>query len=314
MRNSIATLAIAVFAGLTLANTGCKQQPNSSPNPSGNPINTPGRATQVPVGASYNITWQVRSVLAFSLFQANGYQPTTSGTVSIVLLRGPADLAEPFDCIVDNAPNTGTYSWTPPTSLENDNSRYGIKIIADGTGDYQYSTQFGISNPQKKVDSASSDSTSTTTVQAKNTVSVYHTTYLSATGTAPQSTQNPEQKSAPKSNFSHAIAPTIFSNYTAKPTYYRSHASLPVIVSANQNRTATYELAPSKPITKPSSLGPVLTSVAIASPPAPAAPTVTATESTTGTESSPIAQTAAAVRIAAGGMLAGLGALAVLAL
>ncbi|KAI4163072.1 MAG: hypothetical protein LQ342_003390 [Letrouitia transgressa] len=41
----------------------------------------------------------------------------------------------------------GKYVWTPPVSLEPDVTHYGIQIIVSGTGQYQYSTQFGISNP-----------------------------------------------------------------------------------------------------------------------------------------------------------------------
>ena len=73
-------------------------------------------------------------------------QPTSKekGPISIVLLRGPSDLAEEFQCIVNSIENTGSYSWNVPKDLEVDASHYGLKIIVDKTGDYQYSTQFGI--------------------------------------------------------------------------------------------------------------------------------------------------------------------------
>ncbi|KAL9633577.1 MAG: hypothetical protein Q9164_004621 [Protoblastenia rupestris] len=298
MLNSQAILAIAVFTGLTLANTGCKVQPNSSPNPSGNPVITPGKTSIVPVGALYDITWQ----------------PTTTGTVSIVLLRGPADFAEPFDCIVDSVANTGSYAWTPSNSLENDKTGYGIKIIDDSTGDYQYSTQFGISNTEKKAEStsqsASSPYTSTTTKSEQNTRKVYETQFHSTTGTAPLSTH----KSETKSKFTHLAGSTPHvSNFTVKPTHYSSsssYASAPTVISEvpAQNKTSTYAIQPTKPITKPSSLGPVQTSIAVETGAVPDAPTTTETPAAPATPTPELSN--GAVGVAAGGVLAGLGALA----
>ena len=63
-----------------------------------------------------------------------------------MLLRGPSTNVIPIDCLGDNIPNTGKFSWTPTTSLEADVTGYGLQIIVTGTGQFQYSTQFGISN------------------------------------------------------------------------------------------------------------------------------------------------------------------------
>lgn len=75
-------------------------------------------------------------------------QPTTPGKVSIVLLRGPAENVIPIDCLADSIANTGTFSWSPSTALTPDVTHYGLQIIVTGTGQFQYSTQFGISNPE----------------------------------------------------------------------------------------------------------------------------------------------------------------------
>jgi hypothetical protein len=40
----------------------------------------------------------------------------------------------------------GWFMWTPKQSLVADTTGYGLRIDVDGTQDYQYSTQFGISN------------------------------------------------------------------------------------------------------------------------------------------------------------------------
>ena len=89
--------------------------------PSGNPIYKPGLNEPIPVGQPYTITWD----------------PTTTGTVSIVLLRGPSTNVVPMYAIAESIPNTGTYTWTPSDDLENDVSHYGIQLIDDATGQFQ---------------------------------------------------------------------------------------------------------------------------------------------------------------------------------
>ena len=98
--------------------------------PSGNAIYTPGLNQVVPAGKPFEITWN----------------PTTAGTITLVLLRGPSTNAVPQYAIVEKIANSGKYSWTPSTALVPDVSNYGIQLIDDATGQYQYSTQFGISN------------------------------------------------------------------------------------------------------------------------------------------------------------------------
>jgi hypothetical protein len=97
----------------------------------GNPVYTPGSTDIVPVGIPFSITWDPTGL---------------SSTVSFVLLRGPGNALVSLGSIGDNVPNTGSYSWTPSTSLEDDVTHYGIQMIDDATGEYQYTTQFGVSN------------------------------------------------------------------------------------------------------------------------------------------------------------------------
>ncbi|KAM3424896.1 hypothetical protein BST61_g6871 [Cercospora zeina] len=104
--------------------------------PSGNPISQPGLNSIVPVGKPFTITWN----------------PTTQGTVTLLLLKGPSTNAVPQYPIVEHIDNSGSYVWTPATDLEpTENAQgYGIQLIVDATGQYQYTTQFGISNPDYK--------------------------------------------------------------------------------------------------------------------------------------------------------------------
>lgn len=63
-------------------------------------------------------------------------RPTTQGTVSLVLLKGPSENAQPQYAIAEKIPNDGTYVWTPSKDLEPtaDATGYGIQLISDKNG------------------------------------------------------------------------------------------------------------------------------------------------------------------------------------
>ncbi|KAF3163654.1 hypothetical protein TWF106_010552 [Orbilia oligospora] len=129
-------------------------------NDTSNPIKTPGSSSIVPVGQTFDITWD----------------PTEAGTVTILLLRGPSSNILPLYPIVEQIPNSGSYKWTPKADLEPDSTHYGIQIIIDANGQYQYSTQFGVSNPNYKPptsSSAVSSSAAATTSAAPTTTDSY---------------------------------------------------------------------------------------------------------------------------------------------
>lgn len=104
--------------------------------PKGNPISQPGLNTIVPVDQPFTITWE----------------PTTEGTVSLVLFKGPAENLQLVYPIVEKIDNSGSYVWDPKETLEPSEGAkgYGIQLIDDKTGQYQYTTQFGISNKDYK--------------------------------------------------------------------------------------------------------------------------------------------------------------------
>lgn len=117
--------------------------------PSGNPISEPGLNSIVPVGENFTVTWD----------------PTTQGTVTLVLLKGPSTNAVPQYAIVEKIKNSGTYVWTPSKDLAPSDGAtgYGIQLIVDATGQYQYTTQFGISNADYKPSSSSAAASATAT-------------------------------------------------------------------------------------------------------------------------------------------------------
>lgn len=335
MLSSILTLAIAASLTTLVSAEGpsCQHKSDITKQPSGNPIATPGSTSEVPVGVPYDITWQ----------------NTSAGLVSLVLLRGPSTNAVDFLCIVDSIPNSGSYSWTPPTSLENDVSHYGIKIVVDATGDYQYSTQFGIVNDGSKSQGSSTTSaqqgggkqTTTTTVNMISTHKVYQTSIIhvpcsshecnkptttaaaasnSQTTTARFSATTPLTSKTglsftgtgpARANSSTFGLSTGGSVGTATPSL-----RLPTVVTGTGStgyRNQTTEPSPTGSITKPASLGP--TSSTAAAPNTPTSPILPAVPTTT--RPAPSAQTG---NVAANGparavgavVLAGLAMLAVI--
>jgi hypothetical protein len=100
-----------------------------------------------------------------------------------LLLRGPSTDVVPIDTLADGIQNTGTYVWTPSTSLQPDTTGYGLQLICDDTGEYQYSTQFGISNPNYSGSNSSSASTSGSGYSSNSTASVTSSSaYYASTG------------------------------------------------------------------------------------------------------------------------------------
>lgn len=98
--------------------------------PEGNPIALPGLNDVLPVGVPYTITWE----------------PTTPGTVTLLLLKGPSENAVAQYAIAEGVNNVGTYVWVPEENLAPGQTGYGVQLIDDATGQYQYTTQFGIEN------------------------------------------------------------------------------------------------------------------------------------------------------------------------
>ncbi|KAI9801902.1 MAG: hypothetical protein M1833_002216 [Piccolia ochrophora] len=141
--------------------------------PSGNPISKPGLNEVVPVNQPFTIEWDVSNPL--NLLPASSCtdiypKPTTPGTVTLLLLRGPSENVKPLFPIAEKIPNQGSYIWTPGQDLEPDTTRYGIQLIVDETGAYQYTSQFGISNNDYKPSSTSSTSSSSASASASSVI------------------------------------------------------------------------------------------------------------------------------------------------
>jgi hypothetical protein len=217
MKFSVLAVLSAIAAVVSAATPADYSKP-----PAGNPIYTPGLNEQVPVGKPYKITWN----------------PTTPGKVSLTLLRGPSTNVVPIGVIADSIDNTGSYMWTPSTSLENDVTHYGLLIVVEGTGQYQWSTQFGIKNPgyQAPSSSTTSKATASTSYPASSSSASYPSTMTTTKGNSyPTATVEPTPTAttmtkstsmAPSSTTPGAAYPTGGATYTP-PTPSPSTSSPP---------------------------------------------------------------------------------------
>jgi hypothetical protein len=217
MRFTFATV-ISTLAALAAAHT----QPDYSKQPGGNAITSPGLHEQVPEGAAYHIKWE----------------PTEGKTVSLVLLRGPSTNVKPIATIAEQIPNSGDFTWTPSSSLEIDDTHYGLLLVVEGTGQYQYSTQFGIA---KGSGSGSSDS-GATTIEVDQT-----TTYCpedASSTVAPSPTSAPQTVVTVIDDVTTTYCPEEASS-TAVPSAPSSVVSTPVVSSPVVSATPSVSAAPS---------------------------------------------------------------------
>ena len=109
-------------------------------------------------------------------------------------------------------------------------THYGIQIIVDGTGEFQYSTQFGISNP-----SYNSATTHSTTTDHQTTISTRQHT-ATATGYAPLTTS---------SAVISQISDGQLHGHTGNAT--TSSAATPVVIVSTLNMNATHLTTPAIP-------------------------------------------------------------------
>ncbi|KAI6945499.1 hypothetical protein KC341_g3 [Hortaea werneckii] len=175
---SLFAAGLACLVPVTNAYTQPTGSPETNRASQGNAIYTPGSTSVVPAGSPYEITWD----------------PTTSGTVTLVLLKGPSNNAVPQYAIVEGIDNSGSYTWTPSEDLSPTDgpTGYGIELIVDATGQYQYSTQFGISNDGYDADSkakaSSSASAASTTITMSTSSTSEMTSAISATSSVSETT------------------------------------------------------------------------------------------------------------------------------
>ena len=211
MRLSLAIILLTTFIpALTTAYT----KPDYNKEPKGNAISKPGLDDPVEAGKPYTIEWKA----------------DTPGPISIVLLRGPSKNVEPIDTLADKVDNDGKFEWTPSKNLEPDTTHYGIMIVVEKTGQYQYSTQFGVKNPGYKKE----DHTTATITSAPTT-----------------STPNDNVDSAPTTSWSsfpvtRTICPLCVQYAFATPFAFTTMSVVPIVDATSSSATPTSSYGYSK--------------------------------------------------------------------
>lgn len=206
-----ATALLSALAALASAYT----QPDYDQAPSGNAISKPGLNEIVTAGQPYSIEWQ----------------PSTEGPISLVLLRGPSTNVQPIKTLAESIDNSGSYEWTPSKDLEPDTTHYGLLLVVEGTGQYQYSTQFGVENPEYHVGASSAasstDAPATTTAASHEETASFRTLY---------STQEYTKTICPKCSSEAAAASSATATSAASST---TLSTIPVAVASSSSTTST---------------------------------------------------------------------------
>ncbi|OAP62961.1 hypothetical protein AYL99_02188 [Fonsecaea erecta] len=119
------------------------------------PLLTPDTTDAVTQGKAFTVTWDPED------------HPTDGVTVSLVLCHGPSTNCVLSDtAIAEGIPAAQkSFDWQVPCDLapgtEGTETGYGMLIIVDGTGEFQYSTQFScLENKSCSSSSSSSGSSS----------------------------------------------------------------------------------------------------------------------------------------------------------
>lgn len=207
-------VSAATFAAFASAYT----TPTSQCTDSCNPITKPGLNEVVPAGTAYTISWN----------------PTTTGTVTILLEKGPSTNIIPLYPVAEKIANTGTFTWTPAADLQpTGNSGYGFQLINDADGTYQWSTQFGISNAGYVAGGSSSAAAGTASSSAA-------AGYVSSSAASSSSIV----AAAGNGTFSSAAAsassvPTGYSNSTAAITSAGLTAASSTLSTASATKAST---------------------------------------------------------------------------
>lgn len=161
---------------------------------------TPNTDSPVTTGQDYKITWTPKD-------------PTDGVTVSLVLCNGPgSNCVLQSSAIVEKVPAAaGSYTWSVPCSLPEGTAStatgYGMLIIVDGTGEFQYSTQFSV----KKGDTCSASSTTTTSSSGSSS--------KSSSGSSVSGKPTPYTTSSGWDSWTATFNTTTTPAYTPTPKY-----------------------------------------------------------------------------------------------
>ncbi|KAI9769682.1 MAG: hypothetical protein M1840_003919 [Geoglossum simile] len=157
MRFSLSSVFVVALAALASA------QSNSA-----NSFNIPPSGLSFVAGTPAQISWT----------------PTSSGTVTILLLQGDSRSLVGGTPIAKNIPNSGSVSWTPPSDLVKGGD-YALEIIDDtNTNNVNYTPQFSIDSTNTVAKTATTAASTATTASTTTSDSTATTTSATETSSA----------------------------------------------------------------------------------------------------------------------------------
>ncbi|OBT71095.1 hypothetical protein VF21_09821 [Pseudogymnoascus sp. 05NY08] len=129
--------------------------------------------TSISAGKAFTITWS----------------PTTTGPVSLVLVKGDPAALTTVSTIASGLDNSGSFTWTPDSSIAK-GSNYALKIVDDADATVvNYTLQFPIDSAGA-VSSAAASVVASTTANDANTESTTIDIKTSTESTAPDITNS----------------------------------------------------------------------------------------------------------------------------
>ncbi|OBT42626.1 hypothetical protein VE00_06066 [Pseudogymnoascus sp. WSF 3629] len=189
----------ALLAG-ALAVVAAAQTTGSQPNPFTNTA-----FTGIAAGSPFTITWT----------------PTTKSTVTLQLVHsdtGNADDLKPVSTIKAGITNSGSFTWTPDSSIVN-GEHYALKIVDDANPDeYNYTLQFPI-----KTDTQSAAPTSASSTKAPTSTVAPSSSTTEESSTTSEETTATDVTTTSASSTTGAST-TAHSTTTSAPTT-TSHAA-----------------------------------------------------------------------------------------
>ncbi|KAJ5178041.1 uncharacterized protein N7500_000740 [Penicillium coprophilum] len=157
------------------------------------------------------------------------WEPTTDGTVSLILQWGAVMTGNSGTVIASNIDNDGSYTWDVPSSLAAQPD-YTIKIVSDeDSDDYNYIGRFTVEGSTVSVSSSSASSTTESSTES-STKATRTTSSEETTSTSAKTTSSPTMTTA---------SSTVASTSATETSESTSSTSASASESASQSAVPT---------------------------------------------------------------------------
>jgi len=121
--------ATLLAAAASIVSACAPYPPPLSAQSGGNAVSRPDLNNFPTIGQPFSVVWDATS---------------WGSTVTIYLLRGPGENIQYNATLTGDAPNSGTFTWTPDCHVEPDTTHWGLMVESNDFCTFQWSSQFGI--------------------------------------------------------------------------------------------------------------------------------------------------------------------------